>query len=256
MYLPLFFINNIIISRYFDVQKIRFGNDPNQSVYILKPSNYNGTKRINVFIHGGGWRNGYAAIYQFIGLFFKDMNEPIVLLGYGLVPKHKHPEQIGDCRKGLNLALGHLGIKETEAEISYFGHSAGGQLAAILALTEEKSRILRLVTLSSPLDFDECKFEGIHKLILEYLGFSTDTGGNPIKLLKKGIDFEFIILHGEKDKIVNKEASYNFFRKAKELDIKASLIIANKHHLDMLMYLYHRHKLSKQMRNILKTAST
>lgn len=87
-------------------------------------------------IHGGGYVGGSAAQVEFyIRPFARELGCAIVSVDYRLAPENPHPAPIEDCYAGLAWLFGHadeLGIDP--ARIGVMGESAGGGLAAALAL--------------------------------------------------------------------------------------------------------------------------
>ncbi|MDE2301251.1 MAG: alpha/beta hydrolase [Sphingomonadales bacterium] len=87
-------------------------------------------------IHGGGYVGGAPELNEF---FLRPMAEQlgcaIVSVAYRLAPEHPHPTPVEDCFAGLGwtvAAASALGIDR--ARIGVMGESAGGGLAAALAL--------------------------------------------------------------------------------------------------------------------------
>ncbi len=86
-----------------------------------------------VFIHGGSWRSGNKETYWFLGRNFARKGKVTVILNYQLSPDVVNQDMALDCAKGLKW------VKENIAKyggnpdrIFVMGHSAGGQLAALI----------------------------------------------------------------------------------------------------------------------------
>lgn len=116
---------------------IRYGTDDQEEkqkldVYIPK-----GASRAPVFffIHGGAWRSGDRSQYVALGNRFAKAGFLTVVPSYRLAPKRPHPAQIEDVAAALawvRRQIADLGGNPEELYVG--GHSAGGHLAALLAL--------------------------------------------------------------------------------------------------------------------------
>ncbi len=90
---------------------------------------------ILIFWHGGGWTNGYRQYVHFMAQHVCALGMVLVAPSYALAPAHKLPAAYED-------ALACFGFVQTSASswgadparIVLSGHSAGGHLAALLAL--------------------------------------------------------------------------------------------------------------------------
>jgi triacylglycerol lipase len=87
-------------------------------------------------VHGGGYIGGSPALNEFfLRPLAEELECAIVSVDYRLAPENPHPALLEDCYAGLAWTLSHadeLGIDP--ARIGLMGESAGGGLAAALAL--------------------------------------------------------------------------------------------------------------------------
>lgn len=116
-----------------------YGANPDQLLDIYLPAAvHTGPLPVFINIHGGGWTHGHK---EWMGL-----NAPPVVaapalyvsVAYRLAPAHRHPAQLEDCLAAL--AWVHVNIAEFGGDpqrIHIGGHSAGGHLAALVALRRE-----------------------------------------------------------------------------------------------------------------------
>jgi acetyl esterase/lipase len=105
-----------------------------QSLDVYWPTNRTGLP-VLFFIHGGAWRFGDRAQYFAIGNHFARHGFVTVLPGYRLAPAHKHPAQIEDVAAAFAWTVRHAAEFGGDTNRSVIaGHSAGGHLAALLAL--------------------------------------------------------------------------------------------------------------------------
>ena len=90
------------------------------------------------FIHGGSWRSGDRSNYPPLGNRFARAGYVTVVPSYRLAPKNPHPAQIEDVAAAFAWAVQHVAEHGGDTNrIFVAGHSAGGHLAALLALDEK-----------------------------------------------------------------------------------------------------------------------
>ncbi|WP_045002828.1 MULTISPECIES: alpha/beta hydrolase [unclassified Bradyrhizobium] len=103
------------------------------------------------FIHGGYWRALDKSYVSFVAEHYRNSGMTVVMPTYDLVPAVSVSGIVEQIRAALAWTLTHL--KPTRVVVS--GHSAGGQLAAMLALDQAVSgqgRIVGLVGVSGAFD--------------------------------------------------------------------------------------------------------
>jgi arylformamidase len=87
------------------------------------------------FIHGGYWRALDKSYVSFIAEAFRDAGMTVVMPGYDLAPAVRVGEIVDQIRQALAWVVEHLAPER----VVVAGHSAGGQLAAMLALDQAAS---------------------------------------------------------------------------------------------------------------------
>ena len=130
----------------------QYGPDPYQSLLIFAPEQANGT--ILIFMHGGGWTNGYKEWMRFMAPCFNAQGIVFVSVGYRLAPMHVFPSGFEDCCAGVAWLGAHLtktGMGDSRLFVG--GHSAGGHYAALIALTRPQLRIRGCLPISGVYDF-------------------------------------------------------------------------------------------------------
>ena len=113
------------------------GEDFNNRKHRLDLYLPEGKKKVPVimWIHGGGWRQGDKGLYRRLGRRYAREGLGLAAISYRLSPKVKHPDHIRDCARAF--AWLHRNVKEHGGDpdrLFIMGHSAGGHLAALLAL--------------------------------------------------------------------------------------------------------------------------
>jgi acetyl esterase/lipase len=90
---------------------------------------------VMVFIHGGAWRSGDRSMYAAVGNSFAKAGIGVAIPSYRLMPKSPHPAQIRDVAEAFAWVYQNAGQYGGDSKRIYLaGHSAGGHLAALLAL--------------------------------------------------------------------------------------------------------------------------
>ena len=90
-----------------------------------------------LFIHGGNWNSGSKDdfLYKAIGRRLARQGFVGVVMSYRLSPQVLVPQQAQDCARALAWTVQHIGEYGGDpGRIVLLGHSAGGGLAALLAL--------------------------------------------------------------------------------------------------------------------------
>jgi acetyl esterase/lipase len=119
---------------------------PQVRLRSYRPGKAAGVPPCIYYVHGGGMVLG--SIDQnddACKALARDTNCMIVAVGYRLAPEHPYPAAMDDCYAGLKWVAGNtasLGIDP--ARIAVMGHSAGGGLAAGLALLARDKREVKL----------------------------------------------------------------------------------------------------------------
>ncbi len=94
-----------------------------------------------VCIHGGAWRSGVKEQLHFIARRLADEGFVVMCIQYRLAPKHKFPAQVEDCQAAVAWLRKHAARYGVDRDwIAAWGYSAGGHLAALLALSAQGDR--------------------------------------------------------------------------------------------------------------------
>ncbi len=113
----------------------RYGADPYCSVIVVPAAEPNGD--VLVVFHGGGWTNGYKEWMLFMAPALTALGITFVSAGYRLAPQHVFPAQRDDAFDAISEVHRNIAAHGGRADrIFVGGHSAGGHLAALVALSE------------------------------------------------------------------------------------------------------------------------
>ncbi len=93
---------------------------------------------VMLFLHGGSWRTGDRSLYRALGNHFASLGIAVAIPSYRLMPANPHPAQIEDTAAAFAWVSNTIGQVGGDVKRMYVtGHSAGGHLAALLALDPE-----------------------------------------------------------------------------------------------------------------------
>lgn len=117
---------------------------------------------VMVFFYGGGWASGSKAAYRYVGAALAERGVLVVIPDYRLYPQIRFPAFMADAA----AAVGWTQANATRFggdphRLFLMGHSAGGQIAALLALDPRYLATERLaprdlcgvIGLAAPYDF-------------------------------------------------------------------------------------------------------
>ncbi len=120
---------------------IAYGDHPQQTLRVYEPENNRDTPMpVMLQIHGGGWMLGYSE-HQALPLRDKLVSAGwiFVVINYRLSPDAKFPDPLIDCKQALKWIQEHIENYGGDPNfVICTGGSAGGHLASLLALTDNK----------------------------------------------------------------------------------------------------------------------
>ncbi len=95
-----------------------------------------------IFIHGGAWSAGDKSDVSPIAKFLADQGYAVINMNYRLLPDFSYPAPLEDIQMVLQWAKQHSEEYRIDtARIGMSGHSAGGHLCSLYALTQDKNYI-------------------------------------------------------------------------------------------------------------------
>lgn len=128
------------------------------------PNRYskNGLRPVILLIHGGGWGEGSRTELSQLAQYYAGWGFVTVTTDYRLAPANPWPAQYYDVRDVVyTIKYNATNLSADPNRIAAIGLSAGGQLAALLGVTDMKdssgvsSRVNRVVTIAAPWDLTD-----------------------------------------------------------------------------------------------------
>jgi acetyl esterase/lipase len=119
--------------------EVAYGDGPRQRMDVYRALDRAGAPLsapapVVIFVHGGSWESGSKEAYAWVGKALAQMGFVAVLPSYGLMPDTRFPAFVDDVAR----AAAQVKARAAEwggdtARVVLMGHSAGAQLAALVA---------------------------------------------------------------------------------------------------------------------------
>ncbi len=127
-------LSKIVEDQSTTVLDIAYGPEEAQGLDLYLPdSESSDSLPVLMFIHGGGWRNGYKEWMGFMAPAITCLPAIFVSIGYRLAPEAKFPLPVEDCRNAVKWVYDNIAEHGGDPNRLFVGgHSAGGHLAALI----------------------------------------------------------------------------------------------------------------------------
>ena len=120
--------------------------DSSQYLNIFVPGKTEPLKNVFVFIHGGGWDSGSPSLYSFLGRKMARKGVVAVIISYPLSPAAQYDGMATASARAVKWVYKNIEqYGGNPSEIFVAGHSAGGHLAALIALDNQYFKALNIV---------------------------------------------------------------------------------------------------------------
>jgi len=119
--------------------EIAYGDGPRQRMDVYRALDSTGAPRstpapVVIFVHGGSWQSGSKDDYAWVGKALAQMGFVAVLPNYGLMPDTRFPAFVDDVARAVARVKASAATWGGDtARVVLMGHSAGAQLAALVA---------------------------------------------------------------------------------------------------------------------------
>lgn len=114
------------------------GRVDDQKLNVFSPRENNGLSDVFLFIHGGIWNSGKRDLYWFIGNGFANKGVVAVVINYPLSPKANYDDMAKAVASSIKWVRDNIRLYGGDPERIFIGgHSAGGHLAALIAVQDK-----------------------------------------------------------------------------------------------------------------------
>jgi acetyl esterase/lipase len=104
---------------------------------VFSPRKHKALKNVLVFIHGGGWTSGKKSLYNFFGSRMARKDVVMVIIDYPLAPNANYTHMARASARAVYWVKQNIEKYGGDPDnIFVSGHSAGGHLAALIAIKE------------------------------------------------------------------------------------------------------------------------
>ena len=223
---PARLLNTLIPESGFDAtREIAFTANPRNKLDVFRPVGGAAAtsvlpKPVVIFFYGGAWDSGSKNDYLFVAEALTSRGYVVVIADYRHYPEVVFPAYMDDAALAVKWTFDHIAQYGGDpAKVFVMGHSAGAQLAALVAYDAtyldrvgiDKRRIKGVVSLAGPLDFlplTEPKLEFIFPQ-------SVRAASQPINFIV-GNEPPSLLLHGTADTRVGIHNSRNLAKRITE----------------------------------------
>ncbi len=217
-----------VIYRVIDGKKLRL------DIYRPKERPASGPQPSVVYLHGGAWLAGTRRQSPYLMYELASAGYVVFSIDYRLAPRHPMPAGLYDCKAAIAWVAEHAAEYGATAEAIVMGGSAGGHLAAMLAVSdgiahlqpgfEEKSTRVRgavvLYGIANLVGLVEEPLYPLASWLLERVVFQRRFRDEP-DLFHRSQPLTYLsansppilLIHGENDSLIPIEEARHFFEK-------------------------------------------
>jgi acetyl esterase/lipase len=207
---------------------IRYGALARQQLDVIQPKNSeplmtNPTKRpVILFFYGGAWESGSKADYFFMAEALASRGYLVVVPDYRVYPEVVFPAFMDDAALAAKWTVDNVGSLGGDVNnIFVMGHSAGAQIAALLAYDNvylnhvgvRKNVFKGVISLAGPMDFLPLTEPTLFQIFPENVRLASQ----PINFIT-GNEPPTLLLHGEADTRVGLHNTRNLAARIRERD--------------------------------------
>lgn len=185
---------------------VQYGPDRAQRLDVYVPGTVTSGAPVLVNIHGGFWRSGYKEWHGFQAETFAEVPAISVSVEYRLSPPAVYPDALNDCVAAVAWVYENIArFGGDPGRIYLTGHSAGGHLAALTALSPAlleaagvpASAIRGCMPVSGVLDVADPALG--EDQVKNFAGDGDRVAMSPVSLASAGVGIKWLVLYGEKD---------------------------------------------------------
>jgi acetyl esterase/lipase len=204
-----------------------YGHDPRQQLDVYWPAEAAEDAPVVVFFYGKGWREAARGDFEFVGSALTQAGIVVLIPDYRAHPQVTFPAFVEDGASALRWAMDNIaGVASGKRPLFLMGHSAGAQIAALLALDERylaavadpPPRLAGFIGLSGPYDFLPLESGSLEEVFPE----ETRPSSQPIEFVSASAP-PTLLVHGTADRRVLPEHSRRLARGLEEHGVPVTL---------------------------------
>lgn len=165
-----------------------------------------------VFIHGGGWHGGEKEAYRDLASQVACRGYLCASVDYRLAGEAPFPAALEDCKCAVRWLRAHAALLGADPDrVAAWGHSAGGHLAALVALTpgrfegqggwgEFSSAVDCALCYCAPFDLAALR-RHLGAAVDQFLGSAAAEDASPLRYVAANA-VPFLVCHGDQDDLV------------------------------------------------------
>jgi acetyl esterase/lipase len=141
---------------------IAYADGPRHALDVYAPRPSGAAAPVLVFFYGGNWDSGSKAMYRFVGAAMAARGVLTVIPDYRVYPQVRFPDFMYDAANAVAWTRANIARYGGDPHrLLFMGHSAGGQIATLLALDPTYLRsadlsprdVCGVIGLAGPYDF-------------------------------------------------------------------------------------------------------
>ena len=114
---------------------LAYGEEPRQRLDVYRPLDATADAPVVVFFYGNGWRAAERADFEFVAAGLTAAGIIVVIPDYRAYPEVAFPAFVEDGAAAVAWTAANIaGVADGRRELFLMGHSAGAQIAALLAM--------------------------------------------------------------------------------------------------------------------------
>jgi acetyl esterase/lipase len=225
---PVTAVNVLSPSTHFERQAdVAYGPAQRQSMDVYRPREEAPGAPVVVFFYGNGWREAAKADFEFVASALTQAGMAVLIPDYRAYPEVAFPAFVKDGALAVAWAAEHIdGVADGARPLFLMGHSAGAQIAALLALDERYLEALDrpappvagFIGLSGPYDFLPLEPGYLERVFPE----DTRPLSQPIKFVTARAP-RTLLIHGTGDRRVLPEHSERLARSLADAGVPVTL---------------------------------
>ncbi len=211
-------------------EKIQYGKHRRQYFLYHRPGEGAPEKKhVAIYIHGSGWQFGRPEMFLANAQWLTSQGYHTFFLSHRRIPRCDIRELRQDTSSAIQAVLKTMQQQGlADKKILLFGNSSGGNLSALtvfdrqlLASVGLSPAIVSAVAMfSAPLDLNVMWNSPPLLMVTRWRDPSVFRLANPIDYLEEALDIPVLLIHGEKDGVVERENSVVFSEKLLQLGTK------------------------------------